>query len=346
MLRSQRTGAVAGTAAGTGSTAGPGTARRLFVALSASLLLVGLLSASLWLHGAGVAAAGGPVGPCENTSVCVGVSTPPHGGGSGGGSTGGGGGVPECVYGGVDVPCSNQFGDFDSNDGCYYAELVPQPAAGDPDWQGHQPGDGAIYTRTCPFAPNTAQGNVWMAAGPPAPPIVTPEELAQRALAKIHRTAAKVGTAPSAGGGRTALVGAPIWFWINRTATDYATERKALSATAAVPGLSVTAYVYVTEVDWNLGNGVILTCGKLKGKAANPAGTPYKPSDGAHESPDCGYTYPRPSIGEPGQRYAITATVHWTVTWISSNGGGDTFALDPIATPATTLQVSELQVLN
>ncbi|MHA6765085.1 hypothetical protein [Streptacidiphilus sp. PAMC 29251] len=319
--------------------------RRLPVLVVLALLVA--FGAAFGLHGAS-ARADGPVGPCENTSVCVGASTPPSGGGGssgGSGGGGGGGGVQVCEYQGVTYPCTTDFGSFDPDDGCYYEEVQPQPAAGDPDWHGHAPGDGAVYLKTCPYTPGGGSANVWMAAAPTAPPVVTPAELAQRALAMIHRTAATVGTAPAAGDQRTALVGSPIWLWINKdpanadkTDGDYATKDDPLTATAAVPGLSVTANVYVTSVDWDMGDGgAAPRCG---------AGTPYQDADAGKASPDCGYSYPKPSIGQPGEQFAITATVDWTVSWVATNGVGDTFALDPIATTATALRVSELQVLN
>ena len=313
--------------------------RRRGLPVLVALLLAAALCSPLWLRGASASAAGDPVGPCENTSVCVGASSPPHGGHGGHGGGGGGGGVAVCEYHGETVPCTTGYGTFDPDDGCYYARLQPQPPAGDPDLMGHAPGDGAVYSRTCPFQADSGQSDVWLANPPAGPPIVTPAELAQQALAKIHRTAATIRTAPSAKGTRTALVGSPIWMWIRQTGTDYASKGKPLSATAAVPGLSVTADVYVTAVDWNMGDGgAARTC--------TLPGTAYRPSDGSATSPDCGYSYPKPSIGQPDERYAITATVHWFVRWRSSNGVRGTIVLDPIATPATTLRVSELQVLN
>ncbi|MFC1419572.1 ATP/GTP-binding protein [Streptacidiphilus cavernicola] len=321
--------------------AGSGPVRRRPWAVLA-LLLAAVLCSPLWLHGASAGAAGPPVGPCENTSVCVGASTPPHGGHGGGGGGGGAGGVAVCVYNGNTVPCTTGYGSFDPNDGCYYQQAQPQPPAGDPDWHGHLPGDGAVYSQTCPFAPGGGGAvNIWLAAAPAGPPVVTPAELAQRALAMIQRSAATVGTAPDAGGARTALVGSPIWLWIDRTGTDYATRAHPLSATAAVPGLAVTANVYVTAVDWNMGDG-------SSARTCTLPGTPYRASDGAKASPDCGYSYAKPSIGQPDERYAITATVHWIARWnvVAAGGPAGTIVLDPIATPATTLRVSELQVLN
>jgi hypothetical protein len=311
----------------------------------AVLLLVAVLTSPLWLRGASAGAAADPPGSCQNTNVCVGASNPPGGGGSSGGSGGsggGGGGVPVCTYQGAYVPCSNQYGAFDSADGCYYAALQPQPPAGDPDWMGHQPGDGAVYTRTCPFQPGSGQANVWLAQAPAAPPVITPAELAQRAIAMIVRSAATVRTAPSAGGTRTALVGSPIWLWIQKTGTDYAPRTHPLAATASVPGLSVTAEVYVTGVDWDMGDGRSpLACGA-------GGGTPYRSSDGSAASPDCGYSFSRPSIGRPAESYAITATVKWAGYWYVNGDPANTtaFAVDPIGTPATVLKVSELQVLN
>lgn len=317
--------------------------RRPIALLSALLLLVAVLSTTLWVHGADIATAGGGVGPC-GTSVCIGASTPPGGGGGGSGGGGGGGGpIQVCSHAGVTVPCSTAFGEYDQVTGCYYALLQPQPPAGDPDWRGHQPGDGAVYLRTCPYGGNVGQGSIWLLAPPAAPPAYDPLTLAHQAADVIPRAAATISTAPSATSGRTALVGAPIWLWINKTDYSYATRGAALSKSVTVPGLTVTAYVYVTGVEWTMGDGGHSPhCG---------AGTVYHPSDGAHASPDCGYTYAKPSVGVPGQLYAITAILRWSATWFATDSGGNviqsgTFALSPIGTPATTLKVSELQVLN
>ena len=43
------------------------------------------------------------------------------------------------------VPCSSEYGYWSNGYNCYISLLDPQPPAGDPNWQGHEPGDGAVY---------------------------------------------------------------------------------------------------------------------------------------------------------------------------------------------------------
>ena len=302
-----------------------------------ALVLLAVLSSPLWLRG-GRAAADPPVGPCANSSVCVGASTPaspPSGGGGSGG--GGGGGVQVCNWQGVSVPCSGPYGTFDPADGCYYMEAQPQPPAGDPSWQGHQPGDGAVYTRTCPYQGGAGAANVWLAQAPAAPLTITPGQLAYKTVNTMGLKPATVHTRPDGGGKKTGLVGSPIWLWVDGGDHAYAGPDKKLHVSASVPGLTVTATVWVSKLVWDMGDGGTANC--------SGPGTAYTNADGANASPDCGYRYTKPSASQPGQQYAITATAHWTVTWVSGNLTG-AFDMDPIATPAATLRISELQVLN
>jgi hypothetical protein len=51
------------------------------------------------------------------------------------------------------------------------------------------------------------------------------------------------------------------------------------------------------------------------------------------ESPTCGHTYTRPSRGEPGGVFELSATVTWEITW---SGGGTSGTVDPLTTSAGT----------
>ncbi|MGW1993820.1 hypothetical protein [Embleya sp. NPDC001921] len=102
------------------------------------------------------------------------------------------------------------------------------------------------------------------------------------------------------------------------------------TATAAVPGLSVTATARVDHITWTMGDGAVVTC-------ATP-GTPYAPARGAQSSPDCGHTYVRPGI------HTVTATTHWTITW---TGGGQTGTLAATRTTAVgDIRAGEMQALT
>ena len=43
------------------------------------------------------------------------------------------------------VPCTSETGSWSNDYNCYVQLAKPQPPAGDPSWQGHEPGDGAVY---------------------------------------------------------------------------------------------------------------------------------------------------------------------------------------------------------
>ncbi|MEZ0093035.1 hypothetical protein [Streptacidiphilus sp. EB129] len=325
------------------------TGRRAAGWLTALLLVLGVATAPLWA-GAQARAADPPVGPCVNTYVCVGASAPASPGSTqGGGGNGGGGGSQTCQWKGQTVPCTTDFGTFDSADGCYYAPAQPQPPAGDLAWQGHQPGDGMIYVQTCPLTGGGGRADVWMAAGPAAP-VMTPGALALVAANKIPLGNTTVRTAPNTAGSNgaatTALVGAPVWLWVDqgldRTTGKYLFEDAAhkQSATASVPGLSVTAQAWVKSVTWDMGDGLGIA------PICTPPGTAYQPSDGGAASPDCSYVYAKPSIGQPGQQYVISATVTWTVTWSASTGATGAFDMPALPAHTEALGVSEVQVLN
>ncbi|MBF9066587.1 hypothetical protein [Streptacidiphilus fuscans] len=293
------------------------------------LVLVGLMGA------AGSARA--DVTPCANSSVCVGAGSPGSpgsgGGTQGGGSGGGSGGGGSCYYNNQPEPCYVAgIGTFDPDDGCYYTTMQPQPPAGDPLWQGHQPGDGAVYVRTCALNGGGGTVSLWLAAAPPAAAPVTPAQLAQQALKKIKIINAQPETAP--GGGKPGLVNTPVMLWLQpfdgnpADGYPYAPPSAPAQATASVPGLSVTAKVWSTKVTWNMGDGTSVVC--------PDAGTPYAGTlvNG------CTHTY-----STANNAYAVNAAVSWTVTW---SGGGQTgaFNLDDMPSKGITLTVDEIQVLN
>lgn len=157
---------------------------------------------------------------------------------------------------------------------------------------------------------------------PAAPP--TPDDLGARAASRIPLDAPTLHLTP--GPGRTGLVGLPTWLWVDPTPAAWGPA----TATAAVPGLSVTATAAVDRITWTMGDGTTVTC--------TTPGTPYAPSRGARPSPDCGHTYTRPGI------HTVTATTHWAITW---TGGGQTGTLT--ATRTTTvgdIRVGEMQALS
>ncbi|MHA6631116.1 hypothetical protein ACU61A_37260 [Pseudonocardia sichuanensis] len=191
--------------------------------------------------------------------------------------------------------------------------------------------EGAWYVWRCSGTGNVDslyRAPVWIAddevpgvdAGP------SPAELARQARDRLRLPAPSISTNPTG----DQLVNVPTWLWL---ADGFAP----VSATAAVPGVSVTAVATPTAVIWNMGDGNTVTC--------QGPGTPFVAgTDPVAVSPDCGHTYRSSSAGQPGQGFSVTATVRWTVTW-SGAGDGGTFP-DLNSTITTTFRVAEVQVLN
>ncbi|MFF7995108.1 ATP/GTP-binding protein [Kitasatospora xanthocidica] len=238
------------------------------------------------------------------------------------------------------MPChSPDWGWFSSQDGCYYSLMDPQPPAGSWYWPGgKQPGDGAIYLRTCPLDNGSGAtgdtggaGPVWLQTPPPGfgggP---TPAQLAQQIFLTMTFSPPAISTAPAAGG--KGVVGMPVWMWATPSQTSWGPWTKADSS----GGLTVSVTAKVSKAVWAMGDGGSRTC--------TGPGTPYTTTAGNSESPDCGYRYSSSSAGKPNGAYPVTATTTWTVHW---EGGGQQGDLPPVTkTSATALTVGEVQVLN
>lgn len=170
---------------------------------------------------------------------------------------------------------------------------------------------------------------VWIADGqaPGAAPLPSPQQLAEQARSQLRLPSPVIASNPAG----TQLVRLPTWLWLDRAMWQ------PHSATAAVPAVSITATATPTSVSWSTGDGTTVTC-------AGP-GTPF-PIGGAAQaaSPDCGHTYQRSSAGSPSERFPITATVSWRVTWA---GAGATGAFPDLTTAAAaSLRVAEAQALG
>lgn len=260
----------------------------------------------------GVATPGTPGAPGDTTS-------PSQGGGGSIGSSGGGSGAtpsPEPTL---------------INGSCVYAAdpgFVPQPADGDP----HTGQQGAWYLMTCPDGvkpgtniATTKQQMVWLTT-PPPPALMqpTPAVLADRARNSLVLPKPVIGSNPPVGSPQ--WVGVPTWSFLP------ASLWTAVSARAAVPGMSVTATATPGSVTWDYGDGTSTTC--------SGPGTPFAPgTDPKASSPDCGHTYRTSSGSVPGGKYQVSATITWRVTWV---GAGQVGVLNGLTTTAT-IPVTVLQ---
>jgi hypothetical protein len=229
------------------------------------------------------------------------------------------------------VPCSSDAGYWSNPYNCYIKLLEPQPPATDPSWQGHDPAEGAVYQ--C-YQPQTGVLVwVWYANPPPNSGVgPTPGEVAQLAIDQMRLRAPQIGIVPEPGPDRVGLVGMPVWLWVADPGPETIGPK---TATASAGGITVTATAELFEITWDLGDGTTITC--------DGPGTPYKPSYGDEDSPDCGHRYERTSADEPDQKYTVTATSDWVVTWTGAGQSG-TIRLDGL-TQSTQITVGELQVL-
>jgi hypothetical protein len=171
---------------------------------------------------------------------------------------------------------------------------------------------------------------VWIADRPSAPganPEPDPAELARTAYNQLRLPSPAIEANP----GGEQLVGLPTWLWLDRGGWA------PVSATASVPGVSVTATARPVSADWSLGDGTSVTC--------TGAGTPYPASARPKSaSPTCGHTYRTSSAGQPGSTFRVSATVKWIVTWTGAGQGGTFPALTTTSTAA--FRVAESEALN
>jgi hypothetical protein len=195
------------------------------------------------------------------------------------------------------------------------------------------PGEiGGFYLVTCTWdTTGTGGAIVWLttgaAPGPATPP--APATLAQRAVKQLTLPGFAIDASPSTAADQ--LVGLPTWLWL--AGADW----QATTATAAVPGESVTATATPTTVTWDLGDGTTLVC--------HGPGTPYTASDRPDQaSPTCGHTFASSSAGQPNDAFTVTATIAWSVTWA---GGGKTGTVPNLeSTATTTMRVAAIESLN
>lgn len=204
---------------------------------------------------------------------------------------------------------------------------VARPAAA-----GLAPGQqGAWYVWRCSAAGVTDglyRPPVWIPDGqqPGAAQLPTPAEEAQVAYKQLRLPTPSIAANPAG----EQLVNLPTWMWLSNGWGP-------VSATAAVPGVSVTATATPTSVSWSMGDGSTVTC--------TGAGTPFRPgTDPAASSPNCGHTYRTSSASQSGQAFPVSATVHWTVTWAGAGQAGVFPDLTTIGNAA--FRVAESQALN
>lgn len=192
-------------------------------------------------------------------------------------------------------------------------------------------GPGAWYIYKCSgsgFGDGMYRAPIWIPEGQRqgTAPLPSPAQLARVARNQLRLPSPKIAANPR----RDQLVTLPTWLWLSSGWDQQ-------SATAAVPGVSVTAVAKPTSLVWSMGDGSTVTC--RSGGTPFPAGGDPKAS-----SPDCGHTYRASSAGQANEAYPVSATVHWAISW-SGAGQAGTFP-DMTTTASAAFRVAESQALN
>jgi hypothetical protein len=226
------------------------------------------------------------------------------------------------------APCSDPVWGVMGSNGCYWKVDTDYNPPASVEQHAGEAGSWYLVSCTAGTFAGTAGGIVWVPAGSAAP-LPAPEVLARQAVNQLSLPGPRVVTSPSPD--RLQLVNVPTWLWLDQAAWA------PVSATASVPGESVTATASPTLVTWSLGDGSTVVC--------SGPGTPYEVGgDPAAPSPDCGHTYARSSAGESSGAFVVSATVSWRVSWA---GGGQSGTLPALTTTSSVqLRVGESQAIN
>lgn len=227
--------------------------------------------------------------------------------------------------------CGSQSGYWSNNRQCY-VHMADYPW---PERPAHYDQDAGYYKCIAPVQFGAGVVNYfWSNTVPPGLQVYTPGMAAQKLVDSFQLSGIDIGMAPEVNpewGHRRSYVGVPIWLWVeNPTPLSWGPYTE----TATLGGQTITATAQVTSVIWNMGDGSVV-CGGT--------GTPYNPGLGLQPSPTCGYRYSTTSDGNAGDRYNVTATSQWTVTWTSLAGPGGTINLTTNSTDQ--LEINELQTV-
>lgn len=229
------------------------------------------------------------------------------------------------------VPCATAAGYWSNAYNCYIKPIQPPPPANDPGWQGHEPGDGAVYL--C-YQPQTGIViHIWSADPPDgAAAGLTPREVALIAIDSMQLRAIDIGIVPEPGPDSVGIVGMPVWMWAK---TPDAQTYGPATASASAGGITVSATARVHQITWDMGDGTEVVC--------RTAGTPYRSAFGNRRSPDCGHRYERTSGHEADGRFTVTARSDWVITWEGAGQSG-TVRLNGLER-SVQITVGEAQVL-
>ncbi|WP_235498513.1 MULTISPECIES: hypothetical protein [Frankiaceae] len=179
---------------------------------------------------------------------------------------------------------------------------------------------------------SSSYGIVWRPdaqMGAVVPP--SPEVMAQRAVNRLVLPAPAFGLSPDVE--TVQLVGVPVWLWVD------AASWMSVSATASVPGVSVTATARPVSVVWDFGSGGQVRC-------AGPGRAFQAGVDDPAAMSECAIRFTRGSAGEPGGRFPLTVTVSWQVGWVGGGQTGEAAGLTSQTTASVAVGESQALVLS
>ena len=202
-----------------------------------------------------------------------------------------------CKYGGQVIPCVKNGAPWFASQGCY-AEQMPDPPAGSPEWQGHKASKGHVwYCIAGPMA--SIPQNTWFVGAATAAPLVDPAVLARRALGLLQLVTAQVRTAPAPP--HNEVVGVEVWLWIP------AGQWRPLSKSVSAGPTTVSVTAAPDHVAWDLGDGSRRTC--------YSAGRAWLRGMTDTATTDCGHTYRAISTGQTDGLFHLTAALTYRVDW-------------------------------
>lgn len=270
-----------------------------------------------------------------------------------------------CSFNGIEVPCETSYGAWigDAIDGDWHgingdswpALLVgcwATVTSADREPPTTYPGDetaGAWYTLSClgpggtwPTPGPVEFGLAWTADSADAGP--DPEELARRALASITLVPPQVKLNPPATG--SVPLGMPVWLAVQETGAGWGPID---SGPVCDQGLCVTVTAVAEHVDWELGDGASVSCGRGQNTAWRPGMEFLSPPEDA-----CHHFYQQVSRDEPGGSYRASAMVTWRAEW---EGGGQSGVFEDLTdvcgaggdepcTATVSITVEEIQVVS
>ncbi|MDG4793614.1 hypothetical protein [Micromonospora sp. WMMD1082] len=228
-------------------------------------------------------------------------------GSGGGGGDGDGGGSLTCKLGGEVVPCYSEAWGWLGSDGCYYGK----------DGGGFLPEQ--WYIRLC-YDPASGNMNFEGTVFLDDPPL-TLAILAQRAVSQLKMPRPVIATNP--GLDSPQVVHVPVWWWVQPGLW------KTHTATASLPGITITARAEPTKITWYAGDGSSTVC--------RGPGTPWTGSASPLSKSDCSHTYTTTSREASGGKFTLRAVVIWHITW----AGGGFSGTEP---PATTADQASIEV--